>query len=164
MNTRDLILKNEAFKHLLTWGLDKKRISGIKIHCHGHSMSPFIRNGDTVVLNALDSGQRIQPGDIVVAVIRKKGTIVIHRVIRIRDSFVQIKGDNLTAPDGWFLQNDLLGVVSSVQERKIGPILNSPLFNRTVAALSRTGLLQAVLLPTLRSLRLKKKTAWKERR
>ncbi len=161
MITRDLTLKNRAFKQLLAWGLDKRPISGIQVQCHGYSMAPCIRNGETVTLNSLDPNRIILPGDIVAAVAQAKGGVVIHRVIRCTGSLVQTRGDNLPGPDEWFSRNDLLGVVSFVNKKHFRALFNLPLFNRIVAILSRTGLLQTFLLPTLRSARRMKKAHWR---
>ena len=157
MITRDLTLTNRAFQHLLLWGLDKGRLSGIQVQCRGYSMAPFIRDGETVILKSLDPGRTIQPGNIVAAVSRARGSVMIHRVIRCTQKRVQTRGDNLPVPDGWFFRDDLVGVVSSVNKKQFKTLLNSSLFNRMVAVLSRNGMLQTVLLPTLRSARRLKK-------
>jgi hypothetical protein len=124
-------------------------------------MAPFINDGETVTLKSLDPGRTIHPGDIVAAVARAKGSVMIHRVIRCTGNRVLTRGDNLPGPDEWFSRNDLVGFVSLVNKKHFRALFNSPLFNRFVAFLSRTGLLQTFLLPTLRSARRMKKAHWK---
>lgn len=107
---------------------------------HGVSMSPFIRDGDRVELERITA---LKVGDIVAASREEK--LLVHRIVAVKNGKVLLKGDHLRNPDGWFEQADLLGkIVAVTHDRKEQPVGVTRL-NRTVAALSKQGLLPFAL-------------------
>lgn len=83
----------------------------------GVSMEPFIRDGD--VLEVAPYGRRdLRIGDVVLFNDRS-GCVLAHRVMRIQEHrgelAIQLKGDALLTPDGWFGDDHLLGTVVTVR-------------------------------------------------
>ena len=77
-------------------------------------MSPFIRDGDVLVLSAIRRGL-IGVGQVVLFIHPHAQTLVVHRIVgRIRKHYF-VKGDNMFSPDGWVHINSILGVVIKVE-------------------------------------------------
>ena len=122
----------------------------------GHSMSPFIRNGDVITIRPVpDKG--VRPGQVVAIKNVLSGTVVVHRVVAIKKGLLAIKGDNLSQPDGLFQREALLGLVSQVErDDRFGYLfgwLDGWLGSRVIAWLSNSGLLNSLILPGLRTLK-----------
>lgn len=62
----------------------------------GSSMFPTINNGDLIVAVSKQLTP-IEPGDI--AIYKKDGVYVVHRVLSINDNYAVFKGDNNVVPD-----------------------------------------------------------------
>lgn len=107
---------------------------------HGVSMSPFIRDGDTVEVDGIS---RLRRGDVVVAM--RGGKLLVHRAICIKKDAVLLKGDHLSRADGWVPCTDVLGKIVAVKHLGVLQPLGVTRFCGTVAAFSRWGLLPAAL-------------------
>lgn len=103
-------------------------------------MQPFIRDGDAVVLTPIGR-KPLRVGDVVAAVHRKTGRLLVHRVIGKRGREYLTKGDNAPAADGWFHERDIPGKVSMVT--RSGKVVRSGLGREglVVALFSRWNLL-----------------------
>jgi hypothetical protein len=88
--------------------------SSVRIQANGCSMSPFIRNGDMVVLSSLDADS---PGLGDVVAFRAAGTdrLTLHRVTGMVQDAYLIRGDNCTEADGLMSKSDILGRVRKVE-------------------------------------------------
>lgn len=63
----------------------------VKINISGSSMIPFLYDGQTILLSDIDM-HSIRLGDIVLG--RYRDAFVLHRVVRKKDDFIYIAGDN----------------------------------------------------------------------
>jgi len=80
----------------------------VRMTVHGSSMRPFIANGDTALLTPL--GGSPQLGDILLAR-NADGRYVVHRVVRLSDAGVHLRGDSQPQGEGPFTEERLLGGV-----------------------------------------------------
>ncbi len=103
----------ELMESFLTTGLQ----SSMKIQCMGWSMSPFIRNENSVTLRPLDESRSLKNGDIVAAAVRDRRRVIVHRIIKSAPPEYLIKGDNNSTSDGWFSKNDILGLVERIENK-----------------------------------------------
>jgi len=71
----------------------KLRQDNNNIKVTGTSMEPVIYDGDTAYIEKIE---KYRIGDIVVA-IDTKGWLLIHRIVRIKEGIINIKGDNAVA-------------------------------------------------------------------
>ena len=140
-------LSGRKFCELLESICVDKHIRHIKIKGYGTSMSPFIKSGDTLFIKPLNEGNTIKAGDIVAALNTSKERIIVHRVIRLKNSLVQIKGDNRPGDDGWFQRERIIGIVTAVQSRAGKKFCCKRWQNLSIAFLSKTGFLNKVVLP-----------------
>jgi hypothetical protein len=126
------------FRELLRAALTKG--ATLRFAAAGASMDPFIKDGDVVTVAPLP--QRLMPGRIAAAVSPANGSVIIHRIIRIKEGAALLKGDNLGRADGYVPSGDLLGVVARVERggvtRELGIIRHAAL----IATLSRWNLLR----------------------
>ncbi len=104
---------------------------------HGVSMSPFIRDGDTVELAPV---QKIRLGDILLA--EKNGRLLLHRAVAIKKDTVLLKGDNLSTPDGWFRKKEIFAVAVKVSHHQVHQKWGLERFSKTAAVLSRYNFLR----------------------
>ncbi len=119
---------------------------------HGGSMTPFIRDGDTLTIAPL-AGRPPRLGEVVAfsCPIEKQAKLVVHRVVgRQRSGFV-VQGDgNGCAPEIVSSQN-ILGRLVKVERG--GRYVRLGLERRLVAWLSRTRLLWRLVWPIWREFR-----------
>lgn len=107
----------------------------------GHSMSPFIRDGDVITV----APGRIRFGDAVAFVNPHGGKLTVHRVVRIsRDGYL-IKGDNTSEPDGTVPRTSLLGRVVRVEHCSRSVWRGLGIERVAIALLSRRGWLIPVI-------------------
>ena len=79
----------------------------LRLNVQGSSMVPFLREGDTVVL---EKPETIHKGDIVV--FERKGYYIMHRVISVKNGFIDTLGDNLITPETDIPVENVVAVVS----------------------------------------------------
>ncbi len=106
-------------------------------------MSPFIRNGDVVMLSAL-RGKSLRLGDVVA--FRRPGSdrLAFHRVAGEMGGFYLIRGDNCAEADGLISKNDILGWVSGVERGGSEILFGLGPERHLIAYLSRRNLLLAL--------------------
>ncbi len=126
----------------------------VRFKARGHSMSPFVRDGDMITLKVYSSAfDVVNPGDIV-AVSTRHQKMIVHRVLRVYRHRVLLKGDNYKEVDGFFTKKNIMGFVTKI-ERNGRPLTYNRMINRFIAWLSGTGLLADYILPILRYMKSK---------
>ena len=128
-------LSTAAAKELLTAVLAEG--NRFRFTVHGVSMCPFIREGDSVELDAVGT---VRVGNILLA--EKNGRLLLHRAIKVKKDAVLLKGDNLNTADGWFLKEEILAVAVAVTHKGMPQKWGLERFSRTAAVLSRNNLLR----------------------
>jgi signal peptidase I len=106
----------------------------------GLSMSPFIRHGDTVMVEPL-RGRDLHMGDVV-AYLRPDGEVerlVIHRVVGQEDGAVVLRGDNCSEADDPISRANIVGLVTGVERRGRGVRSGLGRSGRWIAWLSARG-------------------------
>jgi hypothetical protein len=86
-----------------------------RFNAGGHSMAPFIRDGDVISVSPLAS-RTPGLGDVVAFIQPKTKSLCMHRVLSVqKDSFL-IQGDNLPEnPDGMIPREAIIGRVTGVE-------------------------------------------------
>jgi hypothetical protein len=79
---------------------------GVRFRASGDSMHPTIRNGDAVDLAPCDASA-LRCGDIVLA--RAARGLTLHRIVRISDRGIVMRGDNALRSDAPVAPEDILG-------------------------------------------------------
>jgi hypothetical protein len=132
----------EIVKGILNKGVE------CRFEAKGHSMSPFIKNGDILTI-APSRNHSPSIGDVVAFIQPENEKLIIHRVVKKRNSDYYVKGDNGLETDGLIHGTNILGVVKKVERsgEKVRIGLGSERF--LIALLTRTNL----LLPVLRLVR-----------
>jgi len=90
---------------------------GLRFRARGVSMRPFIQDGDVLEVTPPER-MRLRVGDVVLFE-DHDGSVLAHRVVRIRDRgvrpAVQMKGDAFFTPDGWIPIDRIVGIVTAVE-------------------------------------------------
>jgi hypothetical protein len=109
-----------------------------QFEAQGRSMFPFIRPGDLLrVRRPNDQGPKL--GDVVAVRGMPAGGLLLHRVVRLRDGRLLLRGDNTTVDNGEYSIADVLAIVSAV-ERDGRPVwFGAGRWRRPVAWLVRGG-------------------------
>lgn len=130
-------------------------VSQFKFRGHGVSMTPFIKNGSTLTIRLLDAMDTLRIGDIVIVKEVNKKKIFAHRIVQAKNDQYLIKGDNKTQADGWFSRETILGIITEIKNES-GKIMHySPWSNLIIACLSKTRILDRIMLPSGRILKQK---------
>jgi hypothetical protein len=85
----------------------------IRISVTGTSMQPWIKGGDLLELEAVDS-DRVRVGEVVLAK-RQDETHVLHRVVKLQDDRVMLRGDAQNTHDEPFPRCRVIARVVSVK-------------------------------------------------
>ena len=89
----------------------------VRIKLSGYSMNPLIRGyRDYVTVIPIDSIP--SKGDIVLFCEPGTNRYVMHRVWDLQKEKIQIWGDNCSAPDGWFTQENIWGKAVLIERGK----------------------------------------------
>ena len=136
----------ELFKDVLGKG------ASFRFQVKGFSMSPFIKDGDLVMVSPL-LGSSLRLGDVVVFIQPGVRRLAIHRVIRKKGSSCFIKGDNTYQIDGLIPKTNILGYVTRVERNGKRVYLGLGLERLFIALLTRRGLLFPFLLPVWKIIR-----------
>jgi hypothetical protein len=115
-----------------------------RFQTRGHSMSPFIRDGDVLTVAPL-AGKPIRLGDIVAWIQPDARRLTIHRVVASQGSAYLIRGDNLAQSDGWIAATDILGWVTRLERNGQSVRLGLGAERRLIAWLSGHGWLMHLL-------------------
>jgi len=146
--TDTLVLSGKHFCSLLEHIETHPGVSMVKFKGYGQSMTPFIKNGNTISIKLLTVNDTIKTGDIVAVKPEDKEQIFIHRVITKKENNYLIKGDNRKTIDGWFQRSSIFGIVAQNKRDNEPHSILTSLTNRIIAFLSRTGLLNQFILPS----------------
>ena len=129
-----------------------RRGAECQFQANGHSMSPFIKDGDIVTVSPiLHSSPGI--GDVVAFIHKKTGRLLIHRVVGKNGKSYLTKGDNTFEGDGSVHEANILGYVRKVERngKKVSLGLGPESF--LISLLTRKGLLLSFVLPVWRVFR-----------
>lgn len=85
-----------------------------RFQAKGHSMSPFIKDGDIVTISPLTNSSP-GLGDVVAFNHPENEKLIIHRVVEKRNNDYYVRGDNLLETDGLVQAKDILGYVNKVE-------------------------------------------------
>ena len=80
---------------------------------HGYSMSPFIQDGDVIMLAPCNDAPQV--GEVVAFINPENDRLVVHRLIAETIDGLVIKGDNVPESDGVFAPAQILGRVVRVE-------------------------------------------------
>jgi hypothetical protein len=115
-----------------------------RFNAGGHSMAPFIRDGDVICVSPLTS-RAPGLGDVVALIHPETKLLCMHRVLSVSGDRFFIQGDNMPEePDGMISREAIVGRVTRVERagRKVRMGLGPERF--LLALLSRYGLLAAI--------------------
>ena len=105
----------------------------------GRSMSPAIRDGDVVTVEAVAGA--LQIGDVVAVHEPRSNRLLVHRLVERTPAGWRTKGDALPRPDGVVPDENVLGCVvhveSSLRSRCRGVLERVARFARTVRSRAR---------------------------
>jgi phage repressor protein C with HTH and peptisase S24 domain len=110
----------------------------------GHSMAPFIKDGDVISVSPLSS-RLPGRGEVVAFLHPETKSLCVHRVLSATEGDILIQGDNVPGkPDGVIPPEDILGRVTRVERkgRKVRFCLGPERF--LIALLSHSGLLAVI--------------------
>ena len=121
--------------------------NAITFKAGGSSMWPFIRDMDTVTLVPV-AQVKFGLGDIVGFLHPASGNFLVHRVVKLRNESVQIKGDNRLFSDGWIKKDKITGVLYGISrhDRSAYSWLR---LKKIIAVLSRHNLLIPIIKPAV---------------
>ena len=146
----ELKLSGSGLANLMQSVLD--RGASFRFRARGFSMNPFIRDKDVLTVSR-DSGRSVEVGDVVAVLTPVTGWLIVHRVVRSKGRDVLVKGDNCSEPDGVFARSVIAGVITSVERNGKKVWLCNGFGKKIIAFTSRTGLLNRLILPFLRTVR-----------
>ncbi len=117
-----------------------------RFQAKGHSMSPFIKDGDIVTISPLTHPSP-GLGDVVAFNRPENEKLIIHRVVEKRNNKYYVRGDNVPEADGLVQAKDILGYVNKVERdgKNVRVGLGPERF--LIALLNRKGLLFPLLSP-----------------
>jgi signal peptidase I len=105
----------------------------------GSSMLPLIWPGDTLVVRRL-ADEEPRTGDVAVIGGAVDGSVLVHRVVRVRDGRALVRGDNTTLPNGEYPRERILGLVTTVERDGRRVWFGAGLWGWLVALVVRLGL------------------------
>lgn len=108
----------------------------------GFSMSPFIHGGDVITISPIK--EKVSTGNIVI-LFNGQERLLVHRIIELANEMVLTKGDNSNEFDGWTTQNNILGVVSTVEHNSRSVRFGLGPERRAISWLSKKGYLQPIV-------------------
>jgi len=143
----DLSIQNIDFYNLVDKFRHDKAVSIIKFSGFGISMTPFIRNGDTLTIKLLQKDDNVKTGNIVIVQDRGGKKLFVHRIVQSKKRAYLLKGDNKLQPDGWFSRDMILGRIDKLTR---GSKTNIPVKHWqsvVIAFFSKAGILNSTILP-----------------
>ena len=85
-----------------------------RFQANGFSMSPFIKDGDVVVVFPLTNASP-GLGDVLAFIDKETENIIIHRAVGKKGDCYLMKGDNSSQADGLIPEEDILGYVKCIE-------------------------------------------------
>jgi hypothetical protein len=116
------------------------RGGSFRFTARGHSMHPFIRNGDVVTVSPLGARSPVA-GDVVAFRGPEHTGLALHRIRSRQGDRYLAQGDNCRDPDGLIPGRDLLGVVTAAERAGRSIRLGLGPERRLLALLARLGVL-----------------------
>lgn len=121
-----------------------------RFQANGHSMSPFIKDGDVVTVSPiLHSSPGI--GDVVAFIYKETGKLLIHRIVEKNGESYLTRGDNTLEGDGLIYSANILGSVTKVERNGKQVSLGLGPERFLISLLTRKGLLLSFVLPVWRA-------------
>lgn len=115
-----------------------------RFNAGGHSMAPFIRDGDVITVSPL-AADAPGPGEVAAFVHPETQRLCLHRVLSVSKGRFLIQGDNLPEkPDGMIPREALVGRVTRVERAGRRVRLGLGPERLLIAYLSRCGGLTAI--------------------
>jgi len=139
LNGTAKMLPNQEFIGLISAVLDQGR--PFRFQASGVSMSPLIRDGDTITLAPL-AQHPPRMGDVLAFISPATDRLMVHRVVGVRKGQLLLKADNGTRPDGWVDPQGILGRVVQVDHQQQPYPYGQGSERVLIAVLSRLNLLQ----------------------
>jgi hypothetical protein len=127
-------LLGELLRDILATGLC------CRFRSKGHSMSPFVEDGDIVTVSPLRDACATF-GRLVAFHCPRTGKLIIHRVIGTKGNQYLTKGDNASEPDCLIPKKDVLGCVWQIERNGRRIYLGLGMERLAIGFLSRMGLL-----------------------
>lgn len=128
------------------------RGASFRFKAKGESMAPFIKSADILTVVGLqDKIPRI--GDVAVVINPANGSVLIHRVIGTTAGGVMVKGDNCHQIDGLFKREAVIGIVRVVERGGRKVYYGGGAARLPIAVVSRSGLLNKLILPLARKVK-----------
>jgi signal peptidase I len=100
----------------------------------GYSMTPAIRDGDTITVSPL-KGMTPGRGDVIAFRHPNQLQLLVHRVLKKSGNRFLMKGDNCPVSDGWIPVENLLGIITRVERQgkdRFWPNRSEPDFCSTI--------------------------------
>jgi phage repressor protein C with HTH and peptisase S24 domain len=115
-----------------------------RFNAGGHSMAPFIRDGDVVTVSPISS-RPPDPGDVVAFIHPETKLLCIHRVLSGKKDAFLLQGDNMPGkPDGVIPRESIMGRVTRVERRGMRVRLGLGPERLLIALLNQRGLLAVI--------------------
>jgi signal peptidase I len=135
----ETILSMGSFFDILDMLLKNNKPCRIKTQCSGCSMFPFIMNNDSVIITPVNRTTKLSVGTIAVITHPMRKKVVVHRIIKTKGQFCLIKGDNISTPDGWINNDQIIGRVETVIKKRFSYNCWASV-NFVIALFSRAGI------------------------
>ncbi|MFC2064440.1 signal peptidase I [Chloroflexota bacterium] len=132
-------LSNIKQLELLKYALEQK--VSVRMTVYGDSMTPFLRNGDVILLSPLENNPP-KIGDILAFEQTGIQKLVIHRIVHIDPEGFEMKGDNHHRSDGIILPRQILGRVINIEHNHKNANIGISRVKSWIAWLSKIDLLR----------------------
>jgi len=109
---KEQIMPNQQFAVLMEAVL--KRGKAFRFQASGSSMNPFIKDGDILTLVNVSQGE-IKLGNVLSFIHPHNRKLLVHRVVNSKQKNYLMKPDNSANVDGWVNQQEIIGIVHSVE-------------------------------------------------
>lgn len=143
-------LSGSALTELMCSVLEKG--ASFRFQAKGFSMSPFIRDKDVITVARVQK-EKLQTGDVVALMNPLKKAVIVHRIVGKAGAGILLKGDNCDTPDGIFAPDAIIGLVTKVERNGKKVRSGGRSAKRLIAFISRTGILNTLILPLLRKIK-----------
>jgi SOS-response transcriptional repressor LexA len=123
-----------------------------RFQAKGHSMSPFIKDGDVVTISPMSNAS---PGfgDVIAFIHPRTEKLVIHRAVRKIGDACVVKGENAFEPDGVIERKNIIGIITKVERKGRRVFFGLGPERFLIALLTRKNLLLPILIPLWRVFR-----------
>jgi len=139
----DLTVPNATLRDVMKAALEHG--ASFRFRSLGWSMSPFIREGDLVVVSPMQ-GKKLAVGQVVALIQTDSDQMLIHRIIHLDASYCWIKGDNTPGrDDGIVPVENIIGWVIQVKRNGQKVWFGQGLTGYWIALLSRCDLLVPIM-------------------